>query len=168
MLYRVHMYGHSMTENYSGHVDVLADDVEDAVYRAKRNLTRLGGILSCWSPSMLRVTNIECIGGRSEISENRMVSLPVAPGEKLYLPGYSADGHEPVAIKTVVQWVSAYTHLITGAHFTICVEAEDLGGMIYEFSDHLIGKDFFLTREEAIKNAEQRKREKMSVPQIKE
>lgn len=89
--------------------------------------------------------------------KDRLIALPVAPGEKLYIPGYSVGG--PTAIKAVVQWVNAYVDLRTGAHFTIRIEVEDLGGRIYEFSDHLIGKDFFLTPEEAIKEWNQRKQE---------
>ena len=88
-------------------------------------------------------------------TENRTIVLPVAPGERLYLTGYSAD--EPTAIKAVVQRVDACTNLITGTHHTICVEVEDLGGNICEFSDILIGKEFFRTKEEAIKDAERRK-----------
>lgn len=63
MLYRVYMYGQSMTANYNGYVDVRAEDEEDAEYRAKRELTRPGGTFFDWSPSMFRVTKIECIGG---------------------------------------------------------------------------------------------------------
>lgn len=63
MLYRVFMFGHSMTANYSGHVDVQAGNEEDAERRAKRKLTRPGGTFWDWSPAMFQVTKIECIGG---------------------------------------------------------------------------------------------------------
>ena len=63
MLYRVHMFGRSMTANYSGYIDVSADDEEDAERRAKRKLTGPRGTFFDWSPSMFRVAKIECIGG---------------------------------------------------------------------------------------------------------
>lgn len=86
--------------------------------------------------------------------EDRLIVLPVAPGGKLYLPGKSDNG--PIALKAVVQWVATSKYMRTGTHFTICVEVEELGGRIYEFSDRLIGKEFFLTEEAAIEKGKER------------
>ena len=63
MLYRVYLFGRSMTASYDGYVDVWADNEEDAEYRAKRKLTGPSGAFYDWSPSMFRVTKIECLGG---------------------------------------------------------------------------------------------------------
>lgn len=63
MRYRVWMLGKSMSACYDGYVDVVADDEEEAVYRAKRELTKPTGTFFDWSPSMFTVKKIECLGG---------------------------------------------------------------------------------------------------------
>lgn len=59
MKYRVWMHGSSMTASYDGYVDVIADNEEEAVHRAKRELTKPTGTFSDWSPSMFKVDRIE-------------------------------------------------------------------------------------------------------------
>lgn len=93
---------------------------------------------------------------RAEI-ENRLIVSPVGPGGHLYLPAKSPDG--PTAAKAVVQCVWASKGISADVRFTIRVEVEELEGRIYEFSDRLIGKEFFLTEKEAIEDSERRERE---------
>lgn len=57
--YRVWLDGSSMSARYDGYVDVVAEDEEDAKYRAKRELTKPNGTFHDWSPSMFRVTKVE-------------------------------------------------------------------------------------------------------------
>lgn len=57
--FRVWLYGHSMTASYSGYVDVVAQDEEEAEWRAKRTLTKPGGTFYDWSPSMFETNKIE-------------------------------------------------------------------------------------------------------------
>jgi hypothetical protein len=57
--YRVWLNGHSMTASYDGYVDVVADDEDDAEYRAKRELTKPTGTFFDWSPSMFTLDHIE-------------------------------------------------------------------------------------------------------------
>lgn len=57
--FRVWLVGRSMTARYEGYVDVVAQDEEDAEYRAKRQLTRPGGTFSDWGPSMFSTTKVE-------------------------------------------------------------------------------------------------------------
>jgi hypothetical protein len=57
--FRVWLIGSSMTATYDGYVDVYANDEEDAVRRAKRELTKPTGTFSDWSPSMFRVKKVE-------------------------------------------------------------------------------------------------------------
>lgn len=59
MRFRVWMHGHSMSASYDGYVDVVADDEEEAQYRAKRELTKPTGTFYDWSPSMFHVYKIE-------------------------------------------------------------------------------------------------------------
>lgn len=61
MMYRVWLVGRSMSASYDGYVDVLADDEEDAEYKAKKKLTGPRGAFFDWSPSMFHVTKIEII-----------------------------------------------------------------------------------------------------------
>jgi len=51
-----------MTASYDGYVDVVADNEEEAAYKAKRELTKPTGSFSDWSPSMWKVDKIECKG----------------------------------------------------------------------------------------------------------
>lgn len=62
MIYKVYLFGRSMTASYSGCVEVNANDEEDAERKAKRKLTSPNGTFWDWSPSMFRVTKIECKG----------------------------------------------------------------------------------------------------------
>lgn len=57
--YRVWLRGHSMTASYNGYVDVWAEDEADAVFRAKRQLTRPDGTFSDWAPSMFKAEKVE-------------------------------------------------------------------------------------------------------------
>lgn len=57
--YRVWLRGRSMTASYDGYVDVWADDEDDAVFRAKRELTRPGGTFFDWGPSMFTAEKVE-------------------------------------------------------------------------------------------------------------
>jgi len=57
--YRVWLFGKSMTANYEGYVDVIAEDEEQAVYKAKRELTKPTGTFFNWSPSMFSLVKVE-------------------------------------------------------------------------------------------------------------
>lgn len=61
--YRVWMHGNSMTASYDGHVDVVAEDDEDAEYRAKAKITGPGGSFRDWSPGMWKVDRVERLKG---------------------------------------------------------------------------------------------------------
>lgn len=61
--YRVWMIGSSMSARYDGYVDVVAEDEDDAVWRAKRELTKPSGTFSDWGPSMFRVRKVERLYG---------------------------------------------------------------------------------------------------------
>lgn len=56
---RVWLRGRSMTVSYDGYVDVWAEDEDNAVFRAKRELTKPTGTFSDWGPSMFTVDKVE-------------------------------------------------------------------------------------------------------------
>ena len=62
MKYRVWMIGRSMSATYDGYVDVHAENEEEAIFRAKRDLTKPSGAFFDWAPWMFRVQRIECLG----------------------------------------------------------------------------------------------------------
>jgi len=57
--YRVWLDGKSMTARYNGYVDVVAENEDDAAYKAKRKLTRPGGTFSDGGPSMFTTVKVE-------------------------------------------------------------------------------------------------------------
>ena len=58
--YRVYLDGRSLTASYDNLlVEVMAEDEDDAVRRAKHKLTRPGGTFFDWSPSMFEVRRVE-------------------------------------------------------------------------------------------------------------
>ena len=57
--FRVWLFGHSMTASYEGYVDVIAEDEEEAEWRAKRELTKPTGTFFDWAPSMFRTNKVE-------------------------------------------------------------------------------------------------------------
>lgn len=48
-----------MTVSYEGYVDVWALGEDDAVYKAKRELTRPGGAFSDWAPFMFTAKEVK-------------------------------------------------------------------------------------------------------------
>jgi hypothetical protein len=61
MRYRVWLHGSSMTASYDGHVDVNAEDAEDAKDKALTKLTAKNGTFFDWSKSMFKVDKVEQI-----------------------------------------------------------------------------------------------------------
>jgi len=84
--------------------------------------------------------------------DNKLVALPVAVGDTLYIPAKSEKG--PTAIRAVVRWISAYIGRDNTTSFLLQIEDEE--GGVHEVYDSLIGKSFFHTEEEAVENAKER------------
>jgi len=83
---------------------------------------------------------------RMEI-EKRLVILPVAPLGYLYEP--ARRGEEPTALKNVVRCIGVTINQNGDAYFMIRASCDEKS-VFHEFGSSLIGKDYFLTREEAV------------------